>query len=212
MKISRLLSSTVALTGLAALSISTAFAQSVTPVFISPTGGAAGNVTFTYQLFATADTKVSPGDVFTIYDFNGLRTDAGNAPAFTPGGAGVSYAVSTQLLGINPPFTAQLAGDNPSLLNVSLTYNGTAFVNSGSSSQFLGTLVLHSTNALTVGSFTPFAVNSTKNSDGTPAGNQGFIQGPNVAVPGTPEPGTWAMLVGMGISGAAFARRRNRRK
>ena len=36
--------------------------------------------------------------------------------------------------------------------------------------------------------------------------------GAGARVVGTPEPGTLALLVGMGISGMAFARRRNRRK
>ncbi len=34
----------------------------------------------------------------------------------------------------------------------------------------------------------------------------------NIALAGTPEPGTWAMLFGMGVTGATLARRRQRRK
>lgn len=213
MKISRSLPRTLALAGLAVVGAGAVHAQSVTPVFIAPTGGVAGDVTYTYQLFATADTKISVGDVVTFYDFNGLLTAGADAPTFTPGQAGISYAITTPLLGVNPPGTAQLAGDNASQPNVTLTYNGSTFTNTGAGSQLLGTLVLHSANGINgAGDFTPFASNTTKNSNNTAAGNQGFVSGPNVGPAATPEPGTWAMLVGMGISGAAFARRRNRRK
>jgi hypothetical protein len=47
------------------------------------------------------------------------------------------------------------------------------------------------------------------NNGGSPTPQAG---GAGARVVGTPEPGTWAMLFGMGVSGAAFARRRNRRK
>jgi hypothetical protein len=212
MKISRLLPRTIALAALAVVGAGAVHAQSVTPVFISAVG-APGNFTYTYQLFSTADTRVSTGDLFTVYDFDGLLTGGANDPTFTPGQAGVNYAVSVQNLGLNPP-NALIPPDNPGLANVSLTYNGSTnpFINPGPGSQLLGTLTLHSANGVNLaGDFTPFAANSIKNSNDTPAGNQGFVTGPNAA-PVTPEPGAWAMFVGMGISGAAFARRRTRRK
>jgi hypothetical protein len=211
MKISRLLSRTIALAALTVVGASAVNAQSITPVFISSTG-AVGNVLYTYQIFSTADTRVTAGDIVTFYDFNGLLNGGANSPAFTSGGSGTSYAISVQNLGLNPPGTVALAGDSPALPNVSLTYNGTTFINPGPGSQFLGTLTLHSSNVANgAGDFTPFAANTIKNSNNTPAGNQSFVTGPNAAV-STPEPGTWAMLFGMGVSGAAFARRRKRSK
>jgi len=222
MKNFRLVSRTATLAGLAAVSVGAVHAQSVTPVFISTSGGA-GDVTYTYELFSTADTKVQSGDLYTMYDFNGLLgiTPAGggnytltgpDAPTFTPGQVGPDYSISVQNTGLNPPNTSLLAGDDPNQPNVTLDYNGTTFINTGPGSQLLGTLVLHSVNAINgAGDFTPFASNTTKNSDGTPAGNQGFLAGPNNAVSGTPEPGTWAMFVGMGVSGLAFARRKRRK-
>jgi hypothetical protein len=212
MKISRLFSRSLAVASLAVVGASAVHAQSITPVFTG-TSGAAGNFTYTYQLFSTADTRVTTGDIFTFYDFDGLLTGGANDPTFTPGQAGVNYAVSVQNLGLNPP-NALIPPDNPGLANVSLTYNGSTnpFINPGPGSQLLGTLTLHSANGVNLaGDFTPFAANSIKNSNDTPAGNQGFVTGPNAA-PVTPEPGAWAMFVGMGISGAAFARRRTRRK
>ena len=211
MKISRLLSRTVALAALTVVGVGAAQAQSVTPVFISA-AGAPGNVTFTYQIFSTADTRVIAGNILTFYDFNGLLNGGANSPAFVSGGGGTSYSISVQNTGLNPPGTVALTGDDPSQPNVSLTYNGTTNTNPGPGSQFLGTLTLHSTNVSNgAGDFTPFAANEIKNSNSSPAGNQSFVTGPNAA-PTTPEPGTWAMLFGMGVSGAAFARRRTRRK
>lgn len=211
MMISRLLSRSVALSALVFVAAGAANAQSITPVFISATG-AAGDVTYTYQLFSTADTKSVAGDIFTFYDFNGLLTGGVNDPVFTPGQPGPDYAISVQNLGLNPPNTVQLAGDDPSQPNVSLTYDGTTFVNPGPGSQLLGTLVLHSQfTPNLVGDFTSFAANETKNSNNTPAGNQGNVTGPNIGPPPTPEPGTWAMFVGMGVSGLAVIRRRRRK-
>jgi hypothetical protein len=215
MKISNLLSRSVALAALAVVGAGVAQAQSITPVFNGVTGGA-GNFAYSYQLFLGSDTRTSAGDMFTFYDFNGFFSGGANTPTFTTGGGGSSYNITVQNLGLNPPGSAQLAGDDPGQPNVSLTYNGTTFVNSNlSGAQFLGTVVIHSVNPVNgAGDFTAFAANSTKNSNNSPAGNQSFVTGPNnrPAGPSTPEPGTWAMLFGMGVSGAAFARRRTRRK
>lgn len=211
MKISRLLPRTLALAAMAVVGAGAVHAQSITPVFVSATG--VGNVTYTYQLFSTADTRVSTGDLFTFYDFDGLLVGGANSPAFLPGQAGVNYSISVQNTGLNPP-NALIPPDNNGLPNVTLTYNGATspFINPGPGSQLLGTLTLHSSLGINAaGDFTPFAANSIKNTNGSPAGNQGFVTGPNAA-PQTPEPGAWAMFVGMGISGAAFARRRTRRK
>lgn len=212
MQISRLLSRTVGFAGLCAVVAGTAGAQSISPTFISATG-AAGDVTYVYQLFLGSDTRISSGDLFTFYDFNGLLNGGANTPTFA-GLGGASYAISTPLLGANPPSTVQVAGDDPTQPNVTLTYNGATLSNVGGS-QNLGTLTLHSVNTVnSAGDFTAFAGNSIKVSNGSPAGNQGFVSGPNLrpASLATPEPGTWAMLFGMGLSGAAFARRRTRRK
>jgi len=211
MKIFRLVSRTVALGGLALLSAGAVHAQSITPVFMS-SSGAAGDVTYSYQLFSTADTKVQTGDIFTMYDIQGFLNGGAFSPTFTAGQTGISYAISVQNSGLNPPGTNPV--DNNGLPNVSLTYNGTSpFINLGPGSQFLGTLTFQSTNLQNGGSFNLFAANTTKNSDGTLADNTGSLVGPNSGTfASTPEPSAWAMFVGMGVSGLAFARRRNRRK
>ena len=215
MKISRLLPLTAALAGLSVLGAGAAHAQAISPRFLSAIG-ASGNVTYTYQLFLEADTRVSTGDLVTFYDFNGLQTDVAHAPTFT-GVGGASYAVSTPFLGIDPASAAKLGGDDPNLPNVSLTYNGLTLSNATLVEQSLGLLTIHSANTVNgAGDYTPFAASSMNVSNGTIAGNQGFISGPNNAIrasdASTPEPGAWAMFVGMGVSGMAFARRRNRRK
>ena len=211
MKISRLVSGTLALAVLTGLSAGAANAQAINAQFIS-VAPSAGQFTYTYQLFLLADTKTVTGNLVTFYDFDGLLNSGVNVPAFV-GSSGASYSISVQNTGLNPPGTVALAGDNNGLPNVSLTYNGVSpLVNTGPGSVGLGTLTLHSSNGVNVGGdFTPFAANHIKNSNGSPSGNQAFVTGPNAALP-TPEPGTLAMFVGMGISGMAFARRRNRRK
>lgn len=194
----------LSLLGLAAgYPLRTAQAQSISPVFIG-TGGSAGQVTYTYQLFATADTRVQAGDVFTFYDFTGLLSGGVNAPVFTPGQAGPAFSISIQNVGIAPPNTIALAGDDPTVPNVSLTYTGTTFINPGPGSQLLGNIVL--TSALSPnlsGDSMSYAASTTKNSNSTPAGNQGFVTGPSAQV-GTsaaaPEPTTFALLaIGIGV-------------
>ncbi len=200
--------------GLAAVAIGSAHAQAVMPQFISAVG-AQGNVTYTYNIVLNTDTRVNPGSITTFYDFNGLLTGGVNDPTFA-GIGGASYAISTQLLGINPPLTVAVGGDDPTVPNVSLTYNGTSISNTSPLAVNLGVLTLHSTNLLNgVGDFTPFASSTFKVSSGTPAGNQGQVSGPNSDISNsaaTPEPGTFALLLGMGITGGMVARRRLRRK
>jgi len=211
MKISRLVLRTVALAGLAIVGAGAANAQGITVSFIGPVTGAPGDFSYNYQFFLQPQTKVQAGDVITFYDFNGLLTGGGHAPSFV-GSLGATYSITTPLLGIDPPGTAKLAGDDPTLPNVSLTYTGPTISNLGNVSQGLGTVTIQSTNGPNVGGdFTPYAASSTNTANNSPAGNQSFVTGPNTPVV-TPEPGTWALLVGMGISGGVFARRRNRRK
>ena len=215
MKMSHLLARTAALAGLSVLAASAAHAQAVSPRFLSATGRP-GNVSFNYQLFLGQDTRVTAGNMVTFYDFNGLLFDGANAPTFT-GVGGASYALSMSLLGVDPPGTAKLAGDDPTLPNVTLTYNGATLSNTTTAEQNLGILTLHSTNPMNMGGdFTPFAANSTKISNGFAAGNQSFVSGPNNAINAsgtdTPEPGTLAMFLGMGLTGATAMRRRLRRK
>jgi len=209
MKYSQLLSRTAALAALTLIGATSAYAQATTPIYQGTTG-AAGNVTYTYQLQLASDTRVQNGDKFTFYDFDGLLTGGANDPNFV-GVGGASYLITTPLLGDNPPGTLALAGDSPTLSNVSLTYNGPTIINNTAGTVVLGSLTIHSANTVNgAGDFTAFAANDTKDSNGSPAGNQGFVSGPNAST--TPEPGAWAMFVGMGISGAAFVRRRTRRK
>jgi len=208
MKYSHLLSRTIALGALTLVGTGAAYAQATTPIYLGTTG-VAGNVTYNYQLELASDTRTQAGDKFTFYDFDGLLTGGANDPSFV-GVGGASYLITTPALGDDPPGTLQLAGDSPGLLNVSLTYNGPTIVNNTAGTVVLGTLSIHSANTVNVaGDFTSFAASDTKNSNNTPAGNQGFVTGPNASL--TPEPGAWAMFVGMGISGAAFVRRRRRK-
>ncbi len=207
MKLSRLLMGTLALAGLAALTAGAANAQAVTPVFVSASASG-GNFNFVYNIILGADTRIQAGNLLTFYDFNGLT----GTPTFVATAPGASFAITTPFLGANPPLTLAPAGDSGAIANVSLNYNGISLDSGATTTTNLGTLSILST-APATGTFTGFAANSTKISSGTAAGNQSFVTGPNAQISGTtPEPGTFALLIGMGLTGASIARRRLRRK
>ena len=220
MKISRLVSRTAALAGLATLSVGAVHAQGITVSFIPGSSGVitATDYQYTYQFFLQPQTSISPAsvgnnpDAITFYDYRGLILVGGSAPSFV-GSGGATFNLTTPFTGVNPDATTQLAGDDASIRNVSLIYTGSVLANASNVSQSLGTLTLHSTLTPNPNAATAFAASSTNTNNGQPAGNQSFTTGPNPRlVTSTPEPGTWAMFAGMGISGLAFARRRNRRK
>lgn len=220
MKISRLVSRTTALAGLAVVSVGAVHAQGITVSFLPGSSGVVSptDYQYTYQFFLQPQTSISPAspgnnpDAITLYDYRGLILTGTSAPSFI-GSGGVTFNLTTPFLGVNPDATAQLAGDDGSIRNVSLIYTGSVLANATIVSQSLGTLTLHSTLTPNPSPATAFAASSTNTNNGSPAGNQSFTTGPNPSrVTSTPEPGTWAMFAGMGVSGLAFARRRNRRK
>jgi hypothetical protein len=215
MKISRLLSRTAALAALSVLGAGAANAQQISAIF-NNVSGAAGNFVYSYTLNLGANTRTTAGDLFTFYDFDGFLTGGANSPTFTPdAGNPGNYTITSQLLGLDPPGTAKLAGDDPGIQNVSLNYTGAPFVNATSGQKALGVVLIHSTNPINIaGDFTAYAASATNNQNSAPAGNQSFVTGPNLKITGqinTPEPGTWAMLAGMGVSGLAVVRRRRRK-
>jgi hypothetical protein len=79
---------------------------------VSPAGS---NFTWDYTAIVTSNQTVNAGDYFTIYDFGGYVAGSALAPA--------GWTVSVQLLGITP--SDVLPSDDPSLFNLTWTYNGT---------------------------------------------------------------------------------------
>src|ERR1700752_2705026 len=82
----------------------------------SPTGA---NFTWNYTTNVTIDQMVQRGDFFTIYDFGNFNAGSNLQPA--------NWAFSSSLAGINPSLVTVI--DNPSLLNLTWTYNGDTPVN-----------------------------------------------------------------------------------
>ena len=78
---------------------------------VTPTGP---NFTWDYTGIVTNNQTVNAGDFFTIYDFGGYVAGSAVAP--------LGWSVSVQLLGITP--SDVIPADDPSLFNLTWTYNG----------------------------------------------------------------------------------------
>lgn len=222
MKISRLFSSTLALAGLAVVGTGAAQAQSITPVFINVTPGSgaqAGQFIYNYRFDLASATGIRANQSYvTYYDFDGI-TGPGT---FTPSAALTSlstpgnFTPATHATGVTPVNVTPIGGDNPAILNDTFTYTGSDLANApGSNPISLGFVAIPSTFSQQVGgTFTAFTTAELDSQFGFGNATTGATVGPNPSKTGfsTPEPGTLAMFVGMGVSGLAFARRRSRRK
>jgi len=223
MKISRLVLRTVTLASLALVGASAANAQGISISFVgvSPgtgtNGAPVGQFVWDYQMTLSADTGIrtqEPSST-TFYDFNGitaatfLKATSG-AFAAVPGD---TFTAGEQLLGVTPPDVTPIFGDNPGLNNAVFLYSGANFSNGvGSPSVLLGDALIASTIGTTAGNFVGVTTGSLDAQFGNAHDDTGAVIGPNLAPPPTPEPGAWAMFVGMGVSSLAFARRRKARK
>jgi len=146
--------------------------------------------------------RLQAGNFATLYDISGLTSFTLN-PAF----AGI-FTLTQQNPGVTPGGTAP--DDNP-LPNLTLTYTGATVT---ADQSYTGVLTLTSTFSTVnpLGQYTGQTTLNTGASAGTPVGTIGFVAVPGVDIT-TPEPGSFALLVGASLSGTAFAfrRRRNRK-
>lgn len=85
----------------------------IIPSFVggTPSGG---NTVWTYSIDITSLQMVTTGDFFTIYDFGPYIVGTGNQPS--------GWTLTSSLLGVNPSFVTPT--DDPTLLNLTWTYNG----------------------------------------------------------------------------------------
>ncbi|MCW3097957.1 MAG: hypothetical protein JWL77_3575 [Chthonomonadaceae bacterium] len=172
--------------------------------------------TYTYDLnFADnidagsglASQRLQAGNFATIYDVGGF-TGATLDPAFAS-----LFTLSTQTVGITPGGT--LPSDDPTLTNVTLTYNGPTLT---SDQSYMNILHLTSTfpTLNTNGQYSSLVTKNAGDASGTDIGSIGTVSVPGPLtgprVPGTPEPGSVALFVGAGLSGSLFAFRRRRRR
>lgn len=145
--------------------------------------------------------RLQAGNFATLYDISGLTSFTLN-PTFA------SIFTLTQ-----QPFGTTPAGTGPTdtvLPNLTLTYTGATVT---ATQSFTSILTLNST-FTTVNPLGQYTAQTTKNA-GLSAGTNVSSIG-NVAVPGvdaaTPEPGSFALLVGASLSGSAFAFHRRRKR
>jgi hypothetical protein len=172
--------------------ISLAARADIIPTLSSVTGSSP-NFTWNYSANVTVNQTVNTGDFFTIYDFGSI------APGFAtmqPTG----WTFSQALIG---PTAAQTSPtDNPNILNLTWTYNGTTpIVGSAALGMFS---VITSTDQLKVGQFTAQATLNTGPNAGTKVSNVGTVSVP------VPEPSTlfpiMSLCVAIGVD--RFLRRR----
>ena len=141
--------------------------------------GSSPSFTWNYAANVTVDQTINPGDFFTIYDFGSIAAASNMQPT--------GWTFSQALLGPTPALVN--ATDNPSILNLTWTYNGAAPI---SGSAVLGIFsVITSTDQLKVGQFSAEATRSSGPNAGTKVDNIGAI---NVPVP---EPSALLPLVGV---------------
>jgi hypothetical protein len=177
---------------LAAISaISLAARGDIIPTLSSVTGSSP-NFTWNYSANVTVDQTINTGDFFTIYDFGTIAPGSNTQPT--------GWTFSQSLVGPTAALTSPT--DNPNILNLTWTYNGTApIVGSAALGMFS---VVTSTDQLKTGQFTAQATRSTGPEAGSKISNIG-----NVTVP-VPEPS--AVLPIIGVCAAALLSTLRRRQ
>jgi len=151
---------------------------------LSGTTANGSNFTWNYSSNVTVDQMVKPGDFFTIYDFGNFVSGSNSQPA--------NWTFSSSLLGTNPNLVTPT--DNPSLLNLTWTYNGTTAI---TGSAALGTFaVVTGTNQLTTGDFASKATRSDGPNAGTEIDNVGTVS--------VPVPEMSALLPILSVCGAGL--------
>src|SRR5213593_4721946 len=83
---------------------------------LSSVTGSSPNFTWNYSANVTVDETINTGDFFTIYDFGTIAPGSNTQPT--------GWTFSQALVGPTPSLV--LSADNPSILNLTWTYNGAA--------------------------------------------------------------------------------------
>jgi hypothetical protein len=151
---------------------------------LSSTPALGSNFTWNYSANVTVDENVQTGDFFTIYDFGNFVSGSNSQPA--------GWVFSSALAGKNP--SSVTPTDNPSLLNLTWTYNGAAPI---TGSAALGIFsVLADTNQLRTSDFAAEATRNSGPNIGTKVDNIGTIS--------VPVPEMSALLPILSVCGAAL--------
>lgn len=190
-------------TGIIAVIASLTVAQAdIIPSFVGTSTQDQQNTIWSYTINITAEQNATPGDFFTIYDFGSFIPGSSAQPA--------DWTFSSSLVGITPAQTAPF--DDPTLLNLTWTYNGPTIAGATPDGQNIGPFQVSTSGFLPevapAMNTSQFAAQGTRASGpeaGSKIGNVGQIPVP------IPEPSTIALIVGtggLGLIGRALARRR----
>jgi hypothetical protein len=133
---------------------------------LSSISAAGSDFTWDYSSNVTVDEMVVTGDFFTIYDFGNFVTGSNAQPT--------GWIFSSSLIGTTPSRVSPI--DNPTLLNLTWTYNGTTPIN-GSAALGIFSIITE-TNQLRTSDFAAQATRSTGPNAGTKVDNVGNISVP----------------------------------
>src|ERR1700731_1288833 len=177
------------LTAISAISL--AARADIIPTLSSVTGSSP-NFTWNYSANVTVNQTVNTGDFFTIYDFGSIAPGSNTQPT--------GWTFSQALVGPTAALTSPT--DNPNILNLTWTYNGTApIVGSAALGMFS---VITSTDQLKTGQFTAQATRNSGPDAGTKVSNIGAVS--------VPVPESSALLPIIGVCAAAVFSRLLRRQ
>lgn len=145
--------------------------------------GSSPNFTWNYSANVTVNETVNKGDFFTIYDFSSIMPTVTTQPA--------GWTFSTALVGPTAPLTTPT--DNPSLWNLTWTYNGNSPI-VGAAALGMFTAVTN-TNQMKNGQFSAEATRSNDPTN-TKIDNIGNVQ--------VPVPESTSLLPLIGVCAAAL--------
>jgi len=148
------------------------------------------NSVWNYNIDVASLTSVQTGDFFTIYDFGNFVPGSNSQP--------VGWALTASPIGNTPGQV--LPTDNPSLLNLTWTYDGPTITGPALDIGVFRVTVLGPVSALGTSQFASQSTRSDGPNAGTKLENIGAIPVP-IAIP---EPGVFALIA---IGGACFAGR-----
>jgi hypothetical protein len=174
------------LLGLAILTATILAARADIIPTLSPSTPAAsgGGFLWNYSVNVTVDQMVNTGDFFTIYDFGAFTAGSNSQPA--------GWTFSSSLVGTNPSLV--VPADNPNILNLTWTYNGTTAI---TGSSLIGDFsVIAATNQLRTSDFAAEATRSNGPNQGSKVDNVGRVS--------VPVPEMSALLPILSVCGAGL--------
>jgi hypothetical protein len=154
--------------------------------------GSSPSFTWNYAANVTVNQTINAGDFFTIYDFGTIAPGSNTQPT--------GWTFSQALIGPTAALTSPT--DNPNILNLTWTYNGTTPI---AGSAALGIFsVVTSTDQLKTGQFTAQGTRSSGPDAGTKISNIGSVS--------VPVPESSSLLPIIAVCGAAVLLRFVRRQ